>query len=222
MSGTIRVVADDREAAGGVVSVLRSCPDIDLEVSRLRVGDYQIDNRLLVERKTLRDLVVSIIDGRFLGQARRLIAGPLRPLILLEGTGRDLAQSGISREAIQGALTTATVMFGIPLLRSRNSTESAQLMIFAAKQASALFSGAIPRFGHRPKSRRALQLHILQGLPNVGPIRAARLLDRFGTVEATISASPEALAQVEGVSSTLAGKIRWAVSEPQRDYQVLR
>jgi ERCC4-type nuclease len=84
----VRVIADDREAANGVVQALSVYPDCQVEVRRLRLGDYQIDNRLLLERKTLRDLVVSIIDGRFLGQARRLVGGTLRPVILLEGTSR--------------------------------------------------------------------------------------------------------------------------------------
>lgn len=220
MNSVVHVLADDREAASGVIEALRLHEDCQLEVRRLRLGDYQVDNRLLVERKTLRDLVVSIIDGRLLSQARRLVGGPLRPVILLEGTGRDIAQSGMSREAIQGALVTVTVMFGIPLLRSRNPEESAQLMVFAARQAAMLASGALPRAGYRPKSRRALQLHILQGLPNVGPTRAARLINRFGTVEAAIAAEPEALAQVEGLGPTLARKIRWAVSEPIPSYEV--
>ena len=120
-SEVIRVLADDREAVSGVVEVLRLCPDCQVEVKRLRLGDYQVGGRLLFERKTLRDLVVSIIDGRFLSQARRLASGPLRPVILLEGTARDLAESGMSREAIQGALITATVMLGIPLLRARDA-----------------------------------------------------------------------------------------------------
>lgn len=218
-SKVVRVVADDRETASSVVKALRLHSDCEVEVRRLRLGDYQVDGRLLFERKTLRDLVVSIIDGRFLAQARRLADGPLRPVILLEGTGRELADSGMSREAIQGALITAAVMFGIPLLRSRDPEESAQLMLFAARQSSALTSGALPRVGSRPKSKRALQLHILQGLPNVGPARAARLIDRFGTVEAAMTASPETLAEVQGLGPTLARKIRWSVSEPIGRYR---
>jgi len=222
MNEMVRVVADDRETASGVLEALRLNPDCTLELRRLRLGDYQIDNRLVFERKTLRDLVVSIIDGRLLGQARRLVRSRMRPVIILEGTGRDIADSGMSREAIQGALITVTVMFGIPLLRSRDPEESALLMVFAARQAAMLAGGALPRFGHRPKSKRALQLHILQGLPSVGPTRAARLIDRFGTVEAATAAAPEALAQIEGLGPTLARKIRWAVSEPMRSYEVTR
>jgi ERCC4-type nuclease len=111
-------------------------------------------------------------------------------------------------------------MFGIALLRSRDAEESARLMVFAARQAAMFAGGALPRFGKRPKSRRALQLHILQGLPDVGPTRAARLIDRFGSVEAAITAAPEALAQVDGLGPALVRKIRWAVGEPTASYEL--
>ena len=217
-SEPIRVVADDREATSGVVDALRLHSDCDVEIRRLRLGDYQVGGRLIFERKTLRDLVVSIIDGRFLRQACQLACNPLRPVIVLEGTARDLAESGMSREAIQGALVAATVVLGIPLLRSRDTMETAKLILFSARQLSALVGGALPRVGSRPKSKRALQLHILQGLPRVGPVRAGRLLDTFGTVEAAVTAPAEQLSQVEGLGPALARKIRWSVSEPIARY----
>ena len=49
-------------------------------------------------------------------------------------------------------------------------------------------------------------------------MRAGRLIERFGTVEATITESPENLAEVEGLGPTLARKIRWSVSEPLGRY----
>jgi len=217
-SGLIRVVADDREARSGVVDALRLHSDCEVELRRLRLGDYQIGGRLIFERKTLRDLVVSIIDGRFLRQACQLACNPLRPVIVLEGTGRDLAETGMSREAIQGALVTATVVLGIALLRSRDAEESARLMLFSARQLSQVIAGAVPRIGSRPKSKRALQLHILQGLPHVGPVRAGRLIDTFGTVEAAVTATAERLSQVEGLGPALARKIRWSVGEPMACY----
>ncbi len=91
----INIVADDREANSGVLDALKHHPERTVRIARMRLGDYQVGGRLLFERKTLRDLAESIIDGRFLGQARRLAANPPRPVILLEGTARDVAGCGM-------------------------------------------------------------------------------------------------------------------------------
>jgi ERCC4-type nuclease len=133
---------------------------------------------------------------------------------LLEGSEEDIAESSMTREAIQGALVTVSLILGIPVLRSRDAEESAKLMLYAGQQIGCVVSGAVTRPGYRPKSKRRIQLHILQGLPTVGPVRAARLLDAYGTVEAVIAADLENLTCVPGIGKGAAKKIRWAVSEP--------
>jgi NAD-dependent DNA ligase len=55
-------------------------------------------------------------------------------------------------------------------------------------------------------------------LPGVGPERAGRLLDSFGSVEAAISASRSELQSVDGIGKSIADKIRWAVSERMSPY----
>jgi ERCC4-type nuclease len=78
--------------------------------------------------------------------------------------------------------------------------------------------GALHRPGYRPKGKRKRQAYILQGLPGVGPERAARLLERFGSVEGVICAGSEDLQSIEGIGKNTADKIRWAVREHGRDY----
>ena len=73
--------------------------------------------------------------------------------------------------------------------------------------------GGVQRHGYRPKTKRKRQLFILQGLPGVGPERAGRLLDRFGSVEVAISASSSELQSVDGIGKSIADKIRWAVND---------
>ncbi len=133
-------------------------------------------------------------------------------MILLEGSEQQIVDCAMSRDAIQGALISVSVILGIPMLRSGNAEESARIMLYAGRQLRRAISGVMPRPGHRPKSRRRIQLHVLQGLPSVGPTRAARLLDSFGSVEAALTAGVEDLARVPGVGRSTAQKIRWAVS----------
>jgi ERCC4-type nuclease len=135
--------------------------------------------------------------------------------MLLEGSEEAIAESAMTREAIQGALISVSVILGIPVLRSRDAEESARLILYAGRQLQSVISGAVTRTGYRPKSKRRTQLHILQGLPTVGPVRAARLLDKYGTVEAVLTAAHEDLILVPGIGKAAAERIRWAVSEPE-------
>lgn len=214
----IAIVADDRERDGGVVGLLRHRDDVCLTIERLPLGDYRIDDALLVERKTLPDLILSIKDARLFSQGLRLAEADLRTALILEGTSRDIADSGMRREAIQGALITLTLFLRIPLLRSMDQAETARLLLYAAHQARSIATGALTRRGRRPRGKFRTQAHILQGLPGIGPERAKRLLDHFGSVEAVILAHVPALTEVPGIGSTTAEAIRWSVEESVETY----
>lgn len=214
----IPVQADDRERASPVIDLLRQSPDFQVTVSRLRLGDYLVDGRFLFERKTLTDLVAAIIDGRLFKQALRLAGTSLRPVMILEGTSRDLADSAMRWESVQGALVTVALFCGIPLLRTRTPEETVRTMLFAARQGRAYAKRALPRAGRRPRGKPARQLFILQGLPNIGPERARRLLARFGSVGAVVNARPDELRSVYGIGTQVAEKLRRSVEEPPSRY----
>jgi DNA excision repair protein ERCC-4 len=217
------IIADDRERASPIVDLLRQSPDFHVTVARLTLGDYLLDGQLLFERKTLTDLVAAIIEGRLFRQALRLAAasGAKRPAMILEGTSRDIPATGMTWEAIQGALVTVTLCCGIPILRTRSPIETVQTLRFAARQARAHATSALPRPGWRPRGKAERQLYILQGLPGIGPGRARRLLMRFGSVAAVMNADAENLQSVAGIGRQLAEKIRWSVEEFPSEYRLL-
>jgi len=65
----IRVVMDDREPRDLMTQAMVSLECFDVEVQHLSIGDYLIDDALLVERKTVLDLALdyrwSIISSGF-------------------------------------------------------------------------------------------------------------------------------------------------------------
>lgn len=210
---SINIAMDDREKSDLIYGKLNVSPGITLEVKRLAVGDYAIENHLLIERKTLRDFANSIVDGRLFHQGKRLMEAPQQSVLILEGRGVTLNGHGIRREAIQGAMITLSIFFGIPILRARDAEESARLIIYTGQQNNTIVNGAVPRPGYRPKGKRRTQLYILQSLPGVGVARARLLLERFGTIEAVLSASADELMETEGIGETTAKNIGWAVRE---------
>ena len=207
-SSVLVIVADDRERVGGVIEYLGQFPEVRVEVRRIEVGDFVVEGQFVVERKTLGDFARSLLDGRLFKQAARLAHSSLRPVLLLEGTVGDLQASHVTRDSLQGALITVSVFYGIPILRAKDPAETARLIVYLARQARRVAKGGFSRPGYRPKGSRARQLFILQGRPGVGPDRAARLLDRFSTIQGVANASTSSLAAIDGIGEKTAARIR--------------
>jgi DNA excision repair protein ERCC-4 len=219
----VHIVVDDRERSGGnVPAILAARDDVKMEVARLDVGDYRVERRIVVERKTAVDFSASLIDGRLFRQAAALAMTPKRAVLVLEACGEDWGEAGVRREALQGALITIGVFYAVALLRSTGPEETARLLVYLGRQSQQAANGGLPRPGYRPKGTRARQIFLVQGLPGVGPERAARLLDRFGSVEAVMTASADALATVKGIGETTAGKMRRILEAPVADLGVGR
>jgi DNA excision repair protein ERCC-4 len=214
----IPLCLDDREARGPLLAALRTLDAFDIRIKRLKLGDVLVDGALTFERKTVVDLAVSIADGRLFDQALRLAACKRPAALLVEGRAADISRTDMRIEAFQGALVNIALLVGVPLLRSRTPEESARLILYAARQHRRRAEGALPRRGRRPTGKAALQNHVLQGLPGVGPERARRLLARFGSVAAVMTAARNELADVAGIGPGVAGKIRWAVEEPRATF----
>jgi ERCC4-type nuclease len=215
---TITIQIDDRERCNDVLDALRQADHVELRIERLGVGDYCLDSQTLVERKTLPDLMLSIVDGRLFRQAVRLAKSGFDPLFILEGTARDIQTARVSREAVQGAMIAVSVILGIPVLRSQSPQETAWLLVRSACQLRRAVDGNTLRPGYRPHRRRKRQLFILQGLPGIGPERAERLLDRFGSVQNVVNAEHEELCSVKGIGKGVAGRIQDILHEPHALY----
>jgi DNA excision repair protein ERCC-4 len=216
----LMVLADYREAASPVPSALEQMPCIQLAFKHLPVGDYEVDRRCVFERKTLSDFAASIADGRLFIQAQRLAQLNLPTAILLEGGTGDLAKIGMSRECLQGAMISLSLVYHLPVLRALDPAETARLLVYAGYQLRRHECGPGCRYGKRPKRKRRLQLHILQGLPGIGPTRAELLLKSFGSVEAVMTASLECLEAVEGLGKKRAEAIRQVLGEAAPAYRI--
>ena len=204
---SVHIQADDRENSSGMLSMLQAHPQVILDIKRMSYGDYLLDHSLLVERKHIKDLLISIIDGRLFQQAEKLCQSPYQTLLIIEGQGRDIQDTKMDRRAVLGALACVGLTYGICILRTQNQTETINLMLYAAKQKSRTEKEQLSRHGYRPKSFKKRQSFILQGLPNVGPKLAKALLLQFGNVRAVMSASVEQLQEVEGIGNQKAKQI---------------
>ena len=127
---------------------------------------------------------------------------------IFEGTSAEWSVLGVSREVLQGAMVTLMLIFDIPVFRSAAPGESARLMFYIGSQLVRLRDpGYQPYRQAKAKRKKTRQLRILQSLPGVGPDRAARLLERFGSVRACFDAAKSELLKVEGIGPKTAAAI---------------
>lgn len=79
------IKADDRERDSGIAMMLREQFQMDVVEERLGSGDYVIGEKLVVERKTVDDLALSIVDGRLFQQVLRMKQRFETALLIIEG-----------------------------------------------------------------------------------------------------------------------------------------
>ncbi len=192
----IHITADYREKPSGIPDLLLK-EGVNVELRELKCGDYVINNQVLIERKTKEDFVQCLVSNRLFAQCRRIKRNNKRPLLIIEGDPCN-TQHRINTQAIKGAVLSISVSWQIPVLFTADKSESVNIMITTGKQ---LIKEDVPvlRPGFKPKRRRNRMLFFIQGLPEVGPVLALRLLDRFSTVERMINASQEELLRIEGI-----------------------
>jgi DNA excision repair protein ERCC-4 len=212
MNTLTEIIVDHREAQSGVWEHLSKLPDVRLRWENLRTGDYIVDGSVIFERKTAADFADSVFDERLFLQAKRLTELSLRPAFIVEGTTADWKALALRRDAQQGALITLTLIFDLPVFRSETPKETAQLLVYAGCQLARLGTEVSRYHNGKPKRKRTRQLRLLTTLTGIGPDRAHRLLEHFGSIQACINAPAETLETIQGIGPKTAAAIRELVT----------
>lgn len=202
----IIVYADSRE---GNSKVLRALDTIGVKilVKPMAIGDYQVSEEVAIERKTAKDFVDSIVDKRLFKQARQMREEFKKPIMILEGD--DLYSGFIGPDAIRGSIASIALDFGISIIPTRNSDDTAAMIKrIAIREQKADRVDIQIRTEKKPVNLWEQQLFIVESLPKIGPVSAKKLLSKFGTVKDIINASEGELQEVEGIGKKTSKNIR--------------
>lgn len=208
---------DHREECPALIAALEGY-GYRLESKQLSIGDYRIPPDTVVERKTVDDFCLSIIDGRLFRQAYRLANQADCSIIVVEGESFANRQYAIELESIKGALISLAQTFRIPVLRTRDQEETAWYLHTLAQQRQRVGTGAGVLRGPAPKRPKTQREYILRGIPGVGPKLARLLLDRYETIEAIAKAPSEQLAATPGLGRKRAESIHMILHEEPAVY----
>ncbi|MDP3395957.1 MAG: DEAD/DEAH box helicase [Methanoregula sp.] len=209
-----KIIIDDRETSSKVVEVLSNMGAV-IRIERLPHGDYAIGDRILVERKTARDFVDTLINRDLLGQVKVMAESAPRSVMIIEG-GDLYAQRDMHPNAIKGVLVALSVDMGVSILFTRDEQDTAQMLFVLSKREDSERGERKVHPNKSHHSQREEQEYIISAFPEIGLKNARLLLAHFGSIQGIVNASSEELAAVKGIGEKTAGKIydlcRWTYS----------
>ena len=231
----VRIVVDERERNSDIPELLKNAGAV-IDFTQLKVGDYVVSSETAVERKTVRDLISSIYDGRLFVQCSDLVKYYQKPLLVVQGNIADLAESSEDMEDIDvklhaermpiayDALITIAMEFRIPTIHTPSAEQTAQLLVTLVNRSlrEGKATGPLLRKIKKENPINIQQLSVLASLPGVGEKLAARMLKKFHTPIRALNASAAELATIPGFGLTRAERVRKVLNTSNNVKQVMQ
>ena len=165
-----------------------------VEFKELKVADY-ITKGIAVERKSASDFFASVFDKRIFSQLDEL-AQYEKKLLIIEGNLQK--ENRMHENALKGILLTITLRYKTPILFSKDEEETAKyLKIIAEKNKKESSINAMKK----NLSPEEELIFILESFPGIGPSKAKKLLEKFGTLKKIVNSSENKLKNILGKNS---------------------
>jgi Fanconi anemia group M protein len=194
-----KIIIDYREKNSLVASHLFKI-GFEIEFRELKIGDYIVKDTV-IERKTVSDFISSMINKRLIKQIEELKQYKNKLLIIEGISERELytdSGEGINANAVRGFLLSILLKHQIPILFSKNSEDTAKFInVLSKKKEKEINLNAKKKTLNK---KEQLQF-IIEGFPGVGPKKAKKLLEKFGTIQNIILAPTEELEDILGIQA---------------------
>ena len=103
--------------------------------------------------------------------------------------------TGLHPNAIRGFILSITLNYNIPIVFTQDYEDTAQYLITLANQQ--LKKPSEPSLHSRiPKTIQEQKQYILEAFPNIGPVKAKKLLGEFKSLSKTFNATDEELKEI--------------------------
>ena len=231
----VRIVVDERERNSNIPELLKNAGAV-IDFTQLKVGDYVVSSETAVERKTVRDLISSIYDGRLFLQCSDLVKHYKKPLLVVQGNIAELAEAPEDMEETDtklheermplayDALITVATEFRIPIIHTPSAEQTAQLLVTLVNRSlrEGKATGPLLRKIKKENPIYIQQLSVLASLPGVGEKLAARMLKKFHTPIRALNASAAELATIPGFGLARAERVRKILNNSDNVKQILQ
>lgn len=198
------IFADFRENNTSITDIIEEMGAKVKQIS-LKVGDYILSDRTVIERKEANDFVNSIIDGRLFKQAEELKDNFEKPILIIEG---NYFRETMNENAIKGALAAILLEYGIPIITTRDEEDTARTIYWLAKREQTINKKEVGiSRKKKPKDFKKLQEHVLSSLPGISTVLSRRILTDFKTIKKFINADENEIKKIKGIGKKEAKKL---------------
>ncbi len=205
------IIVDSREPTR--INEKLSKKKVDVKRDYLDIGDYLLNGSVCIERKTIRDFIASIKDGRLWTQLSNLQQYD-HAVIALIGTSKEKWESfykGRSKwvdKSWIGTLATITCRFNVNIIPFDDESEFINYLISIEQKLSSNKTSSRPSpLVKKPTNDQERRENCLCAIPGVSIKKAQTLLTHYGTVGKIASAGVNSLQHVDGIGKKLAKNI---------------
>lgn len=197
------------------------------EAIKLPVGDLLIANdagALVMERKTVRDLISSIRSNRLWTQLLGMMKADeilgyevKRRLLVIQGGFWEYTNvSSVNEErlwsTVMGALLSINFVYDTPCIVCENNFAFETFLRILVQREAKGKNDRFPeaRWHKKPLSRlpvKDVKQYVLDAIPTIGEARAKKLLESYGTISDIAKSNKSELMKVPGIGEKRAEKI---------------
>jgi ERCC4-type nuclease len=207
----VRLLVDHREPAS-IITALRRVTNLEVARTELPVGDYMVEGRIVIERKSNDDFHASLKEGanHLMKQVERMAETGLHRVLVVEGGLYARRQFILNR--LVSTESYIQHVHGIHIMPTMNRQHSVYAIVQAIKHT--IFGMFSDVHSPDPLDKREIANDpsrtvrmLLSHLQGVSEERVNALCDHFGTFAAIAAADVEHLREVRGIGPKTAAQI---------------
>ncbi len=191
-----KIIADIHEKNSLIFSELAN-KEISLEIISLKIGDYLIGD-IIIERKTLNDFISSMLNKRLIEQLNQMQKYKNKILIIegdLKNLYPDKQESKLNPNSIRGFILSIMINYNTNIIFTQDYQDTAEYLTTLAKQ-QIKSKTEISLHSRIPKTIKEQKQYILEAFPDIGPVKAKKLLEKFHNLSFVFNASEEELKEI--------------------------
>lgn len=215
--GMSYIIVDHRESKSSIPCLLKSM-NINFIFKFLEVGDYIINPETAVERKSMKDFISSLFDGRLFNQIEQISSSYSNAFIIVEGNLNEVEEYLRNPKAVYCAIASLLINYRIKLVNVLSEKETALFLYCLVNTSTRKERGYLIKHAKK-KGFFDQQIYLISSLPGVGPKLAVNLLNHFGSPKNVFLASVEELSKVPGIGLKRARRLRDLIDTNVKMYE---